>query len=158
MVGLPKGLVSAMFTYNTAASLSDELDIEILSNEVASSTGGAPVLFTTWNNWNEATPTYGDGVHHWSQSVFLGGLDVGQFHTWVIRWLPGKTEWLLDGVLVATSIKAQPDLATPYRLNFWAPAPSWTDAYDASLKSEPNKRKAKTWYYEVDWVEVRRLP
>src|SRR5205085_4877715 len=45
MTGLPKGLVSAMFSYNTAGSLSDEIDIEILSKQVAGSTGGAPVLF-----------------------------------------------------------------------------------------------------------------
>jgi beta-glucanase (GH16 family) len=155
---LPKGLVTSLFTYNTQSSLSDELDIEILTKQVAASTGGAPVLFTTWNNWNEASPTYGDGVHHASQTLFLAGLDVNQFHTWVIRWLPGRTEWLLDGVLVASSTQAQPDLATPIRLNFWAPASSWTDAYDSSLKTVNNKKQAKTWYYDVDWVEVRRLP
>jgi beta-glucanase (GH16 family) len=155
---LPKGLVTSLFTYNTRSSLSDELDIEILTKQVAAATGGAPVLFTTWNDWNEANPTYGDGVHHASQTLFLAGLDVNQFHTWVIRWLPGRTEWLLDGVLVASSTQAQPDLATPIRLNFWAPASSWTDAYDSSLKTVNNKKQAKTWYYDVDWVEVRRLP
>ena len=155
---LPKGLVTSLFTYNTQGSVSDELDIEILTKQVAGSTGGAPVMFTTWNDWNEASPTYGDGIHHDSQTVFFAGLDLNQFHTWVIRWLPGRTEWLLDGVLVASSTKAQPDIATPIRLNFWAPASSWTDAYDASLRTENNKKKAKTWYYDVDWVEVRRLP
>jgi hypothetical protein len=64
----------------------------------------------------------------------------------------------VDGTLVATQTQAQPDLAAPIRINFWAPASSWTDAYDASLKSEANRRKAKTWYYDVDWVEVRKLP
>jgi len=84
---LPNGLVAAVFTYNTLNTLSDELDIEILSNEVNASSGGAPVLMTTWNDWNEANPTYGDGIHHASQSVFLSGLNVNAFHTWVIRWL-----------------------------------------------------------------------
>lgn len=155
---LPKGLVTSVFTYNTLDTLSDELDIEILTKQVAAASGGAPVLMTTWNDWNEAKPTYSDGIHHSSQTVFLAGLDVNVFHTWVIRWLPGRTEWLLDGVLVASSTQAQPDLATPLRLNFWAPASGWTEAYDSSMKSVNNKRQAKTWYYDVDWVEVRRLP
>lgn len=155
---LPSGLVAAIFTYNTANTLSDELDIEILSKQVAAASGGAPVLFTTWNDWNEAQPSYDDGIHHASKTQFVPGLDVNQFHTWVIRWLPGKTEWLLDGVLVATQTLAQPDLATPLRLNLWAPASGWTDAYDASLRSENNKKRAKTWAYDVDWIEVRRLP
>ncbi len=155
---LPKGLVTAFFTYNTQGALSDELDIEILSKQVAASSGGAPVLFTTWNNWDEAHPAYDDGIHHKSQTVFIPGLDVNQFHTWVIRWLPGRTEWLLDGVLIASQTQAQPDLATPIRLNFWAPASGWTDAYDSSLKSVNNRKQAKTWYFDVDWVEVRRLP
>jgi beta-glucanase (GH16 family) len=155
---LPKGLVTSLFTYNTQGSLSDELDIEILTRQVANSTGGAPVMFTTWNDWNEASPTYGDGVHHDSQTLFFAGLDLNQFHTWTIRWLPGRTEWLLDGVLVASSTKAQPNIATPIRLNFWAPASSWTDAYDSSLRTVNNKKQAKTWYYDVDFVEVRTLP
>lgn len=61
-------------------------------------------------------------------------------------------------MLVATSTRAQPDLATPMRLNFWAPASSWTDAYDASPKQSYNKKQARTWYYDVDWIEVRTLP
>ena len=80
---LPSGLVTSLFTYayDSAASVSDELDIEILSKQVNLSTGGDPVLFTTWNDWSEAAPTYGDGVHHWSFSVFLAGLDeIGRAH------------------------------------------------------------------------------
>jgi len=59
---------------------------------------------------------------------------------------------------VASSTQAQPDLATPLRLNFWAPASGWTDAYDSSLKSVNNEKQARTWYYDADRVEARRLP
>ena len=65
----PKGLVAAFFTYVSQNALSDELDIEILSKQVAASTGGAPVLFTAWNpnrasksspsrkaSWGECSP------------------------------------------------------------------------------------------------------
>jgi len=155
---LPNGLVTSLFTYNTLNTLSDELDIELLTKQINASSGGAPMLLTTWNDWNEATPTYGDCVHHCSQAPFISGLNVNVFHTFTIRWLPGSTEWLVDGVLVASSTRAQPDLATPIRLNFWAPASGWTDAYDANLKPAANRKMGKTYYYDLDWVEVRRLP
>ncbi|CAN5120304.1 hypothetical protein BH11PSE14_BH11PSE14_00370 [soil metagenome] len=154
---LPSGLVTSLFTYNTLNAKSDELDIEVLSKQVNLASGGAPLLLTTWNDWDEASPTYGDGVHHASQSALVAGLDVNQFHTYTIRWLPGRTEWLVDGVQVASSTLAQPDLATPIRLNFWAPASSWSDAYDARLKLVSTKRQNKSYYYDIDWVEVRRL-
>jgi beta-glucanase (GH16 family) len=155
---LPAGLVTSLFTYNTNANgTSDELDIEFLSKQVNLSSGGAPMLQTTWNDWSEASPTYGDGVHHASQSPFIAGLDVNQWHVYTIRWLPGRTEWLVDGVLVGSSTLAQPDLAAPLRINFWAPASSWTDAYDARLKPVGNKKQNRSYYYDVDWVEVRRL-
>lgn len=155
---LPSGLVTSLFTYNTQNNLSDELDIEFLSKQVNLSATGAPMLMTTWNNWDEAHPTYGDGIHHSSQSKVITGLDVNLFHTYTIRWLPGRTEWLVDGVLVASSTLAQPDLAAPLRINFWAPASTWTEAYDARLKPVGNKRQNKTYFYDVDWVEVRQLP
>ena len=43
------------------------------------------------------------------------------------------------------------------RLNFRAPASGWTDAYDSSLKSVNNEKQARTWYYDADRVEARRL-
>ena len=154
---LPSGLVTSLFTYNTLNAKSDELDIEVLSKQVNLSSGGAPLLLTTWNDWDETHPAYNDGVHHSSQTAFIAGLDVNAFHTYTIRWLPGRTEWLVDGILVASSTLAQPDLAAPLRLNFWAPASSWTEAYDAQLKPVGNKRQNKSYFYDIDWVEIRRL-
>jgi beta-glucanase (GH16 family) len=155
---LPSGLVTSLFTYTSSAGLSDELDIEILTKQVNASQGGDPVLFTTWNNWGERSSTYQDGVHHWGFSQFVAGLDVNQWHTYVIRWLPGTTQWLIDGTVVASSDKAQPDASTPVRLNFWAPASSWTDAYDAALKPARRSIANVRYFYDVDYVEVRQLP
>jgi beta-glucanase (GH16 family) len=157
---LPAGLVTSLFTYtyDNQTRCSDELDIEILTKQVNLTSGGDPVLFTTWNDWSEASPTYGDGVHHWSIGMFLAGLDVNSWHTYVIRWLPAKTEWLIDDVVVASSTKAQPDADTPVRLNFWAPASSWTDAYSPNLRPAKKANANVRYYYDVDWVEVRQLP
>lgn len=154
---LPNGLVTSLFTYNTSGNLSDELDIEILTKQVNLVAGGDPILMTTWNDWNEATPTYGDGIHHWSFPTFVAGLDVNAWHAYTIRWVPGRTDWLLDGILIATSTKAQPDLDTHVRLNFWAPASGWTDAYDPALKPARRTRDNVRYFYDVDWVEVRQL-
>lgn len=155
---LPSGLVAAMFTYKSQNGLSDEIDIEVLSKQVNASVGGAPLLLTTWNDWDETNPTYGDGIHQSSRSVFVNQLDVNSFHTYTIRWLPGGTEWWLDGNLIARSTEAQPDLATPFRINFWAPAATWSTAYDASLKPAKNPRQNRSYYVDVDWVEIRALP
>ena len=157
---LPSGLVTSLFTYtyDNQTRTSDELDIEIVTKRVNATAGGDPILFTTWNNWSEASPTYGDGIHHWSLEEFLNGFDVNAWHTFVIRWLPGRTEWLIDDVVVASSTKAQPDASTPVRLNFWAPTSSWTDAYSANLKPARKANANVRYYYDVDWVEVRQLP
>lgn len=154
---LPAGLVTSLFTYTYANGKSDELDFEWLSKQVNLTSGGAPMLLTTWNDWDEAHPVYNDGVHHSSQTKVVAGVDVNQFHTYTIRWLPGRTEWKVDGVLVASSTLAQPDQAAPLRINFWAPASSWTEAYDARLKPVGAKKQNKSYFYDVDWVEIRRL-
>ena len=163
---LPSGLVTSIFTYayDTTNNVSDELDIEILSKQVNNTTGGDPVLFTTWNDWDELTGVYQDGVHHWSFSQFFANLDVNQWHTYVIRWLPGtatalpRTEWLIDNQRVAWSEKAQPERDTPVRLNFWAPASGWTDAYSSSLSPARTSKSNVRYFYDVDYVEVRQLP
>lgn len=154
---LPSGLVTSLFTYNTSGGLADELDIEILSKQVNLTAGADPVLFTTWNDWPANGP-YQDGVRHWSFSQLFPGLDVNAWHTYTIRWLPGRTEWAIDGTTVATSDKAQPDLPTYVRLNFWAPASGWTDAYDAAFKPARRASANVRYYYDVDYVEVRQLP
>jgi beta-glucanase (GH16 family) len=155
---LPSGLVTALFTYAYQAGLSDEIDIEVLSKQVNNSVGGAPLLLTTWNDWDEANPTYGDDIHQSSRSIFVNQLNVNSFHTYTIRWLPDRTEWWLDGVLILQSTLAQPDLASPFRLNFWAPASSWTSAYDSSLKAARNTKQNRSYFVDVDWVEIRALP
>jgi beta-glucanase (GH16 family) len=158
MNNLPSGLVTALFTYQSQNSLSDEIDIECLSKQVNQSVGGAPLLLSDWNNWDEAHPAYDDGIHNSSRSVFVNSLNVNIFHTYEIHWLPGRTEWWLDGKLISSSTLAQPDLASPFRINLWAPASSWTDAFDAGLAPARSRRQNVSYYVDVDWVEIRALP
>ena len=91
-VALPPGLVTGLFTYQEQAALSDEIDIEILSKQTSSTPGGDPLQLSTWNDWDETHPNYNDGIHNATQSVYVPRLNVSAFHTYLIRWLPGRTE------------------------------------------------------------------
>lgn len=157
---LPSGLVTSLFTYtyDGTTKTSDEIDIEIVTKQVNQTFNGAPIYFTSWNDWNESSPTYQDGVHNWTIRQVMPAFDVNQWHSYVIRWLPDHVEWLIDGKIVATTSNALPDAAAPVRLNFWAPASSWSDAYDSRLQSVNQASKNVRYYYDVDYVEVRSLP
>lgn len=157
---LPSGLITSLFTYifDGTTLTSDEIDIEMLTKQVNLSSGGSPVTFTTFNNWPRGSTAYMDGIHHWSVTAKVPGLDVNQWHSYVIRWLPDRTEWLIDGKIVATSTKARPDAAQAVHLDIWAPASDWPDAYDASLKPATSSANNHRYYFDVDYVEVRSLP
>jgi len=156
----PSGLVAALFTYfyNSSTATSDEIDIEILTRQVNSTANGDPTLLATWNDWSEQFPTSQDGVHNWSISRFNYGLDVNSWHTYVIRWLRDRTEWLIDGIIVESSSRALPDEDMPVRLNFWAPDRAWADAYDGKLSPANKAAQNKRYFLDVDYVEIRQLP
>jgi beta-glucanase (GH16 family) len=138
---------------------SDEIDFEFLSRQIASSPATSdPVLTTTWSNWNNSTQIYTDPATYNSQSVNVAGLNLTQFSTIVIRWLPDRVEWRINGQLIRTATTAVPDEATNIRLNFWAPASGWTEAYSNKLTPAKNVRQNQTHYYDVEHVEVRTIP
>jgi beta-glucanase (GH16 family) len=80
------------------------------------------------------------------------------FNTHTIRWLPGHTEWLVNGALVRSTTAALADDPMPVRLNFWAPAASWADAYDAALMPAASAASNSSSYYDVDYVTVSSIP
>ncbi len=160
---LPSGLVTSFFTYvwreTGGIRYSDEIDFEFLSKQINSSTATSdPVLTTTWSDWNNTTPVYTDPNHYNSQSVNITGLNLTQFNTILIRWLPDRVEWRVNGQHIRTATTAVPDEATNVRLNFWAPVSSWSDGYSSKLVPARNGRQNKTYYYDVDYVEVRTIP
>ena len=160
---MPAGLVASFFTYDSQLSdgvvYSDEIDFEFLSKQIASSPATSdPVLTTTWNNWDNSTQIYTEPSTYTSQSVNVLGLNLAQFNTIVIRWLPTRVEWLVNGQLIQIAETAVPDEDTNIRLNFWAPLSGWTDAYSNKLVPAKNARQNQTFYYDVDYVEVRKIP
>jgi hypothetical protein len=141
---LPSGLVTCFYTWvkNPSGSV-DEIDMNILSKQLNMAAGKALVLETF------------DNSHHWSSSKTIS--DVGNWHTYTIRWLPGRTYWLVDGVVVEDSDKVQPNADSYVGLLFYAPDSSWPDAYDKNFKPVNHPSSNKRYFYDIDYVEVRQL-
>ena len=161
---MASGIVTSFFTYTSRTTpagitYSDEIDFEFLSKQINSSPATSdPVLTTTWNDWDNNAPVYNNIQTYDSASVNVSPLNLAQFNTILIRWLPGKIEWFMNGQLVRSTTNAVPDEPTNIRLNFWAPASGWTDAYSSQLGFAKNVRQNQTFYYDVDYVEVRSIP
>lgn len=156
VTNLPPGLVAAFWAYGsrgvwgTSDFQSDEIDLEFLSRQAHNS-----LWLTNWNDWNPQNPTYNDGIHNASYQASASGLDWTQWNTYKIRWLTDHTEWYVNNVLVLTSTAAHPNDPLAVRFNVWVPDSSWPDAYDGSLSWTTNANPAKSYNFDVDWVEVR---
>jgi hypothetical protein len=147
----PSGLVACFYTWakNPSGSI-DEIDINILSKQLNMASGKALVMEMFDNfSGNENVPYY------WSSSKTIS--DVGNWHTYTIRWLPGRTYWLVDGVVVEDSDKVQPNADSYVGLLFYAPDSNWPEAYDVNFKPVNNPSSNKRYYYDIDYVEVRQL-
>lgn len=155
---MPAGLVTSFFTYGShkldGRSVADEIDFECLSKHIATA-AGTRVDLNTWNDWDERRGIAHDGVHNASAQPLVARLELDVFHTFTIRWLPERTEWLIDGKRVWTTTAAQADDPMTVRLNFWAPASSWSSAYDAGLQPAALAAQNRSFEYDVDRVVVR---
>lgn len=161
MVPMPGGFVGAFYAYNTdARGLSDEIDFELLSNWANAPRAPANdrMLVSTWDDWDRQRPTYFDGVHHSDARPAPAGFDAYAFNTYTMRWLPGRTDWLVNGKLVHSTTQAQADLAMPLKLNLWAPAANWAEAYNPAYGPTANPYANRIWQMEVDYAQVSAIP
>lgn len=154
----PPGLVSGIFTYITdSEGATNEIDVEFLSNKTFIAKKRLLIMLSTWRNWDEARNGMGDASSHWSTQITLPGLDPSDWHDYVIRWLPDRTEWFVDRKRVAISMQAQPEQPTKIHFNLWAPSASWALAYAKSLIPSSHPRANQSYFIDLDWVEVSRL-
>ena len=153
------GLVAGFYTFAPEpgmVSTSDEIDFEFLSNwNNQNLAGGDRILMSTYNDWNYATSRFFDGVHHSDARPQISGLDMGQFNTFTMRWLPDRTEWLVNGREVHATSNALADEPMPIKFNFWAPSTVWGDAYSAGLMPTGDPTANRSFYYDLDWAEVK---
>lgn len=157
------GLISAFYTFNyepgTANATSDEIDFEFLSKWTNATPPGAGdrVLMTTYNDWNAKTSRHFDQVHHSDARPRVPGLDLEQFNTFTMRWLPDRTEWLINGQKVHATASALADEPMPIKFNFWAPNSGWADAYSADLVPTADPAANRSFFYDVDYALVRTV-
>lgn len=158
---MPAGLVTSFFTYTALPGnppLADEIDFEFLSKQInASSPTSDPVLMTTWNNYRTDGSNFWDPNVHSSVSTNIAGLNLAEFNTFKIRWLPDRVQWYVNNIPVRTALHAVPDVPAPIRANFWAPGTEWQDAYAATLQPTANAASNVSQFYDVDSIAVRRI-
>ena len=159
---LPSGLVTSFFTYVALPGnppIADEIDFEFLSKHINNSPSPTvdPVLATTWNNFRTDGSNFGDPNVHTSQNINVANLNLADFNTVKIRWLPDRVQWYVNGVPIRMSEFAVPDQPAPIRANFWAPSTDWQDAYSASLQPTSNPANNVSHLYDIDYIAVRRI-
>ncbi len=87
----------------------------------------------------------------------VAGLDLSAFNTYTVRWSQDRVEWFVNGAFVREEVATVPDDPTNVRLNFWAPDMFFVEAYDASLQPAAAEEDNEIYFYEVDYVEIRRV-
>jgi hypothetical protein len=156
-----RGLVAGFYTYGARGRfgqpgyLSDEIDFELLGNLPLN----VP-LMTCWNDWNTRYEPGGrnDGFHHSSEGDAVPDLDVREWNVYKIRWFNDRIEWYVNDHLVRSERHVLPDEPMHVQFNLWAAAQDWQDAYDADLSLAHDDQATQSYYYDVDYVEVRDIP
>ena len=158
----PAGLVASLFTYTAVEKegqrLVDELDVEMLTTKIQESDPkNSPLLLTSWHDWNASKQDHDEREHHNPRQVAVRDFDPAAWNILTLRWLPDRVEWLANGKLIRTEREIVPDDPTPVRLNFWLADAGWEDAFDEAIKPAKSEQERKSWNFEVDYVEVRRV-
>jgi hypothetical protein len=142
------GMVGAFFSFVTDGVARDEIDVELLTNDVRDA--AERFLSNVFDDAGFAEP--GDVV-----SVPVPGLDLTQFNRYRIHWLPDRVQWFVNDTLVREELDTVPDEPAPLWLNLWAPDGSFAQAFDPRLVPTANPKENRAFFYEVDFVEARRL-
>ena len=152
-----RGLVASFFTWGgrrTATTvLSDEVDFEYLTSYPANH-----LLLTSWNDWDYLTPTYRDNIHHTDSLVAVGGLNRNAWTTLQLRWLKDRLEWYVNGVLAWSTKNAHPNDPMGVRFSFWAPEAKWIGVYDHGLQPALSRAQNRSYFFDIDYVRVSKIP
>ena len=138
---VPRGIVGGIFLYDLVGSgpEHDEIDFELVSNRLSE---------VQTNIYDNEPLGAGHPVFH----AITGS--VTDYHTYIIKWLPGEITWQVDGVTVRTSRTLVPERPMHFHLNIWAPDAGWMEAYDANLQWVSNPAMNQTYSMIVDYVKV----
>lgn len=158
-----KGLVAAFFLFDsqevaTNQFLFNEIDFEFLTNDVNNAEAGALSRVLT-NVFANDPPGIGD-----RSLVDIADLDLSEFNTFRIEWLPNEVRWLVNGDLIRTepglvedTRATVPTAPMSLRLNFWGANGDFSEAFDAALQPALSAADDQSFFYEVDFVQVEQL-
>jgi hypothetical protein len=139
-----RGYVGGIFFYDLTGTggIHDEIDYELLTNDQDK----------VHDNIYSDEPL---GAGHPSATAIA--TPITEYHTYVIKWLPDKVEWIVDGNVIRTETVRVPNGNLHFHLNIWAPAAEWLEAYDVAL--QPTNVKASNVIYTmlVDYVQIDSL-
>jgi beta-glucanase (GH16 family) len=139
---LPGGMVAALFGYALNGSVRDEIDVELLTND------RSLVLTNVFQ---------ADGFNTGGRPQYHGGIDAAAFNELSVEWLPNLIRWKVNGVTVRELADRVPITPMSIRLNLWAPAADFPQAFNPALQPSATAAGNQIYFYEVDWVEVRTL-
>jgi hypothetical protein len=142
----PGGLVGGFFTWGYNGTIRDEIDIELLTNDLARER----ILTNVFND-----DTFNDA----GDSAFAGmpAFDMTQWNSYEILWLPDRIQWLLNGTQVREQIVTVADNPSEVRLNIWAPDNDFVTAFNSAL--QPTDLAGNQQYkLEIDYVRVSSVP
>ncbi len=173
---LPPGVIFAFFTiydrFNGAPSdttyTKTEIDYEFLSAEMEqfSPRGQRKRLYlNVWDDWtvrdgfdqddiNTADNARRDKTYQLASDP---NFDWANWNTYTIRWLPDRTEFLLNGRIERVEREVRPDEAMSVHFNIWTGTPDFAQAYSASLQPAAAAEANQSAFFDVDYVRVRRL-
>jgi hypothetical protein len=143
MVTPVKGLVGGAFLYKYFPETQNhsEIDFELLTN--------LPDQVQTNIYANEPL-----GVGH-PEFASIPQLDMAQFNTYRIEWLPDRVRWFVNNRLVKENSSVVPREGLTLHLNFYAPECNWAIACDANLQPASSPANNKTYFFDIDWVRVK---
>ena len=161
-----RGLVASLFSFidqEIAPNqfVFDEIDFEFLTNDINNAENSLATPQVLTNVFDDDPPGPGSG-----RFIEVDGLDLTEFNTFRVEWHPDSIVWKINGTEILTRMDIVPDEAQTIRLNFWAPEPNFSDAFDGSLQPVARRpgdtnssllARNRTLFYEVEEVLVERL-
>ncbi len=141
---LPRGIVGGIFLYDIVGvpPYHDEIDFEMVSNRTTE----------VQTNIYDNEPL---GAGHPAFHPITGS--VTDYHTYVIKWLPGEISWLVDGVTIRTITTLIPERSMHFHLNIWAPDAGWAEGFDGNLQPVAQAGLNSVYSMAVDYVKVESL-
>lgn len=144
---LDRGLAASFFTRAFDTGARDEISLDVLSNDILDS---EERIRTATSN-DEALGQSANAAFSTASGLIATG-----FNTYRIEWFPDRVDWFVNDVLVRSETGTIPDDPMNFGLSLFAPDSTFTDAFDATLQPAATSAANETYFFEVDFVEIRR--